>query len=115
MDASRFDTWTRRKFGVATSAAALGGLLALAGLDESDARRRRRRRRKPRCRKLGDSCNDSIREQSCCNSSYLCANVNEFGSGNFCCKQIGDFCDQSSDCCGRDACDFSTGRCRATR
>lgn len=113
MDASRFDTWTRRKFGVATSAAAVGGLLALTGLDADAARRRRRKKKK--CRQLGDFCNDSIRKQNCCNPDQFCSTVQEFGPGNFCCLGVGGFCNTSSDCCGTEGCDFSTSRCRATK
>lgn len=115
MDGSRFDTWTRRKFGLAAGGAAVTSLLSLAGIDDADARRRRGRRRRPQCRKLGQTCNESNKDQRCCNSSQLCAQVPDLGTGNFCCKQVGEFCDTSSDCCGRDACDFSTGRCRSTR
>jgi hypothetical protein len=116
VDGSRFDTWTRRKFGLAAGGAAVAGLLGLAGIDDAEARRGRgRKKKKKQCRKLGEFCNESNRDQKCCNSSYLCAQVPDLGSGNFCCKQVGDFCDTSSDCCGRDACDFATGRCRTTR
>ena len=113
MDGSRFDTWTRRRFGLAAGGAAIAGLLGLAGLDDADARRRRRRKKKKdKCRKLGEFCNQSIREQQCCNSTYLCANVATLGSGNFCCKQRDTPCGTSSECCGNDFCDGATFRCR---
>ena len=116
MDGSRFDTWTRRKFGLAAGGAAVAGLLGLAGLDDADAARRRRGKRKPkRCRKLGDFCNDSIRRQNCCNPNYFCSTVKEFGPGNFCCIGVGGSCDTSSDCCGTEGCDVSTSQCRATK
>ena len=108
VDDSRFDTWTRRKFGLAAGGAAAGGLLALAGLDDADARRRgRRRRRRPQCRRLGQTCNDEIKEQKCCRASQLCAQVTGRGSGNFCCQQIGSSCETSTDCCGNNACDVN--------
>jgi hypothetical protein len=133
LDGSRFDLWTRRRFGLTTGGAALAGLLGVLGLgedDEADAARRhrnnqnnnnqnngrRRRRRRPkRCRNLNQSCDSSVRRLSCCNSNQLCANVPALGSGTFCCVQNGDFCDSSDDCCGNDFCDFSTGRCRRQR
>jgi hypothetical protein len=130
MDAKRFDaiaqdlaaTTSRRGMvkgvGLAAGGAALAGLLGLVGRDAADAagrRRRRNRRRRDQCRKVGQTCNESVKRQSCCKSGQLCANVRELGSGNFCCKQVGSSCSTSSDCCGRDACDFSTGRCRTTQ
>ena len=103
--------------GLAAGGAALASLLGLVGHDEADAarRNRRKRRRRDQCRKLGQTCNDSVKNQSCCKSGQLCANVRDLGSGNFCCKQAGSSCSTSTDCCGRNACDFSTGRCRTTQ
>ena len=103
--------------GLAAGGAALASLLGLVGRDEADAarrKRRRRRRNRQQCRKLGQTCNDSVKNQSCCKSGQLCANVRDLGSGNFCCKQVGSSCTTSTDCCGRNACD-SSGVCITTR
>lgn len=102
--------------GLAAGGAALASLLGLVGRDEADAaRRKRRKRRRDQCRKLGQTCNESAKNQACCKSGQLCAQVSGLGSGNFCCKQVGSSCSTSTDCCGRNACDFSTGRCRTTQ
>ena len=102
--------------GLAAGGAALASLLGLVGRDEADAaRRKRRKRRRDQCRKLGQTCNESAKNQSCCKSGQLCAQVSGLGSSNFCCKQVGSSCSTSTDCCGRNACDFSTGRCRTTQ
>ena len=113
MDGSRFDGWTRRRFGLASGGIATAGLLGLLGLDweEAEARRRRRRkkRKKRRCQRLQQPCDQSRRTQDCCNVNFLCAQVPSLGSGNFCCKQAGQGCSVDNDCCGRDACDNRAG------
>jgi hypothetical protein len=128
MDAKRFDAIAQdlaaatsrrgvvKGVGLAVGGAALAGLLGLVGRDEADARRRRRNRRRDRCRKLQDSCViGGSRRQRCCNNDYLCSEVTQLGFGTFCCKQAGDSCATSADCCGNDACDRNTARCRTTR
>ena len=59
MDSSRFDTWTRRRFGLAT-----GGMVAtlarLASPADADAKnknkQKKKTKKKQRCRKLGQIC-----------------------------------------------------------
>ena len=117
MDDVQFDTWTRRRFGLAAGGAAASvlGLLGAIGLSEDEAeaarknnknknRKNNKRKRKPKCRKLGDTCNDDRRNQQCCSSTQLCAQVQDLGSGNFCCKQLGANCSQNTDCCGKNRC-----------
>lgn len=115
MDETRFDAWTRRKFGLVTGGA-IASLLGLAALPDTEdsveaAKRHRnnnknrnRRRRKKQCRKLGETCDDSRRKQQCCNSAQLCAQVPNLGSGNFCCKQLSQTCSNDNECCGRNRC-----------
>ncbi|MCA9878281.1 MAG: hypothetical protein KC442_10885 [Thermomicrobiales bacterium] len=117
MDETRFDAWTRRRFGLAAGGAAASvlGLLGAIGLSDPDAearkkhnknknRKNNKRKRKPKCRKLGDACDNNRRNQQCCNDNQLCAQVSEFGSGDYCCKQNGYGCQSSSDCCGKNRC-----------
>jgi uncharacterized protein HemX len=123
LDDTQFDTWTRRRFGLAAGGAAASvlGLLGAIGLGDHEAearqkhnknknRKSNKRKRKDKCRKLGDACNDSRRNQQCCNDNQLCAQVTQFGSGNFCCKQNGYNCQFDSDCCGKNRC--SRGVCQ---
>jgi hypothetical protein len=114
MEGSRFDSWTRRRFGLATGSAAMAGLLALVGAVETEAKQNNNnnnnRRRKKKCRKLGQFCDENRRNQSCCNANQLCANVPGLGSGTFCCKHNGQGCSVNNDCCGKNICD-SSGRC----
>jgi hypothetical protein len=109
LDGSRFDGWTRRRFGLVTGGATATGLLSLLGFEEADARRRRRRRKRRKkkqqqCQRLGQSCNQTLRRQQCCNQNQLCAQVSGLGSGNFCCKQNGRGCTVDTECCGNDRC-----------
>jgi hypothetical protein len=117
LDDSQFDTWTRRRFGLAAGGAAASalGLLGAIGLSEHQAEARRnhnknknrkdnKRKRKDKCRKLSDACDDNRRNQQCCNENQLCAQVSQLGSGTFCCKQNGFNCQFDSDCCGKNRC-----------
>ena len=99
MDGSRFDAWTRRNFGVAAGSAAVG-LLALAGLRDAQAQVPEAKN----CRKLGQSCDQTRKNQECCNTNNLCAQIDGEGSGTFCCKQVGGNCKRNSDCCGLNRC-----------
>lgn len=113
MEGSRFDSWTRRKFGLATGGAAAAGLLGLLGATETEAKNNNnnnKNKKKKKCRKLGQTCDENKKNQSCCNVNQLCANVSSLGSGTFCCKQNGQGCSVSSDCCGKNICDNS-GHC----
>jgi hypothetical protein len=115
VDGSRFDGWTRRRFGLVTGGAAAAGLLGLFGLHEQEAgaarrnRRRKRKNRRQKCQKLGQICDASKKRLDCCNANYLCAQVSGLGPGNFCCKQAGQNCTDDNECCGRDACDNRPG------
>ena len=119
LDDTQFDTWTRRRFGLAVGGAAATalGILGGLGLSEEDAEARRRNkpnrnrkndrrknRRRDRCRKLGQSCNENRRRQQCCSSTQLCAQVPNLGSGDFCCRQLSQNCSRDDDCCGRNRC-----------
>jgi hypothetical protein len=103
LDGSRFDAWTRRRFGLATGGAAVASLLGSIGVHEAEAKKKRKKKKK--CRKLQQSCDQSNKKKKCCNKNQLCAQVSHLGSGNHCCKQRGQGCSEDADCCGSDRCD----------
>jgi hypothetical protein len=116
MEGTWFDSWTRRRFGLAAGSAAAAGLFGLLGASETEARKNNNnndRNNKKRCRKLGQSCNENKKNQDCCSAKQLCANVSGLGTGNFCCKQVDQGCLEDTDCCGRNFCD-SSGHCRTS-
>jgi hypothetical protein len=102
----RFDAWTRRRLGLVAGGAAVA-LLGSAIRPAAVARKGKRKR----CRKLEQSCDQTKKSKSCCSSALLCAQVSQLGSGNFCCKQAGQTCQSSTECCGNNACDRGTGKC----
>jgi hypothetical protein len=112
VEGTRFDSWTRRRFGLATGSAAAAGLLGLFGAAGTEAKNNNNNKKK-KCRKLGQTCNENKKNQSCCNDKQLCANVSGLGSGNFCCKQLNQSCSVSTDCCGKNVCD-SSGHCKTS-
>jgi hypothetical protein len=87
----------------------VASLFGLSSLPAADGKKRNKRKR---CRKLEESCDQTKKSKSCCSAQQLCAQVSQLGSGNFCCKQAGQTCSSNSECCGNDACDRNTGKCR---
>jgi hypothetical protein len=115
MDGSQFDAWTRRRFGMAASGAAVASLLGLLGLADANAKHKNKHdgnsnknknnnKTKKKCRKTGQSCDQTQKKKKCCNKNELCAQVRGQGSGNRCCKQRDDGCKKDDDCCGNDRC-----------
>lgn len=119
MDGSRFDAWTRRRFGVAM-AGALALLFGLEASQEADARRKRRavrqrkrkrRKRKRKCEKPRTRCNPQNDKQLCC-PGHACQIVPELG-GHRCCHMRFDPCRDNADCCGNLLC-TPAGLCDTT-
>lgn len=104
MDASRFDAWTRRRFGlvVGTGIAALAGASAR---DDADAKKKRKRKKKKRCKKLKQPCGG---KKKCC-KNLTCAESTANPDGKSCCHQPPGTCADATDCCGRALCE--DGRC----
>ena len=105
MEGSRFDAWTRRRFGLAA-----GGLVAsLLGSRTGDETEAKKQRRKPRCKTLGRLCTPSGTRKCCgdlrCRTTTLNAVVD-----TFCCQTEGNPCEQHSHCCG-DLCCAPSGLC----
>ncbi len=107
MDGSRFDAWTRRKFGLAAGGA-VASLIGLAALPEAEAKKNKNKNKK-QCRKLGQTCDINKKNQRCCKSGQDCAQVQGI-SGNVCCKQQNANCQHNTDCCGTRKC--TNGTCQ---
>jgi hypothetical protein len=111
MDGRTFDAWTRRRVGLAAGGLAMT-LFGWAGEPETAARRKKDKNKdKKRCRKLGQTCDQSKKNKQCCSDKQLCAQISGQGSDTFCCNQRNERCSENSDCCGNDRC--SSGRCSA--
>lgn len=97
MDDSRFDRWTRRRFGHAagSAAAALVGAPAAASA--------RKKCKKIRCRKLLETCEPNSTKQSCC-QGMNCDPVSGQGAALLCCLGRRQRCLASSQCCGQTIC-----------
>lgn len=105
MDGSRFDAWTRRKFGIVVGGFA-AALLALGSTDEGDARKRRRKRRK-RCKRLRAGCTPGGK-RTCC-GELICSTYSATGEvPPRCCKPPREPCAAFDECCSQfcfeDAC-----------
>jgi hypothetical protein len=112
LDGTRFDAWTRRRFGLATGGA-VAGLLGLASLHEAEAKKKnkKKRKKKKQCKKLGQGCDTSVKKKKCCSERQLCSTIQGQGSRTFCCKQNGEGCSRDEDCCGNDFCG-NDNKCR---
>ena len=94
MDATRFDAWTRRRFGLAAGGA-VAAALGLGGPIESEAGKK-----KMRCRKLQQSCKPSGRKKRCCKGKGLLCEIVVGLNGRHCCRGVGAACTETADCCG---------------
>jgi hypothetical protein len=107
MDDSRFDVWTRRRFGLAMGGG-IASLLGLSALDDARARKNKRKRKK-RCKKLKQGCNPGGVKKSCCKGRDLaCAEFPNL-SGNRCCRKARGSCQDAEDCCGDLSCEGIPG------
>jgi hypothetical protein len=113
MDGSRFDAWTRRRFGIAT-----GGVLAslLGGLAVEDAeakkhhKHKKHHKRKKRCLKLRASCTPGGKHKCCGDLKCRVDSVDE-GVHTVCCKTEGKHCDDTAECCSGLGCLIETSEC----
>ena len=110
MDGSRFDAWTRRRFGSAVVGALAAVLGHAAGYDAAGKTRRhkgKRKHTKPRfrnrkCEPHRTSCNPKNERRLCC-APLACGEVPELG-GHHCCARRFQGCTQDSDCCNNTVC-----------
>ncbi|MGH2617060.1 MAG: hypothetical protein ACRDJC_17635 [Thermomicrobiales bacterium] len=97
MDSSRFDAWTRRRFGLATGGA-VAVVLSLSTIDGAKAKKTKRKRR---CKKLGGLCKPSGK-RTCCGQLRCDKKIPTAPS--FCCQKLGASCTDSLHCCGDTGC-----------
>jgi hypothetical protein len=110
MDGSRFDAWTRRRFGgaVAGALAMVVGLATEPAAADGGMRRKRKKRRARKrfkhrpCEKHRTSCNPRNDRRVCC-SPLACGQVPELG-GYHCCARRFQSCTEDSDCCNNMVC-----------
>jgi hypothetical protein len=116
MDGSRFDAWTRRRFGAAAVGLAVG-CLGLGSLTDRTAvgnnrnasskhRRKKKKRRRgevnPACEPLRSRCNPHNTRELCCNG-LACGVVADL-DGNRCCRLRYGECASDGDCCNNLRC-----------
>ncbi len=109
MDGTRFDAWTRRRFGLATGGG-IAALLALAAAETAEAKKRKKR--KKRCRKLGRTCKPGGKRKCC--GTLKCDRISfEPNPKNRCCRKAGQPCSDDLDCCQNLCCPLPAGVCSA--
>jgi hypothetical protein len=97
MDASTFDAWTRRRFGLAIGGASLLGVADRLGAEAKG----KKKKKKVRCRKELQTCDPNDKDKLCCGG----LNCDVFGRGTgfdlHCCLGLRQKCSASqSHCCG---------------
>jgi hypothetical protein len=100
MDGSRFDAWTRRKFGLALG----NGVAFLVGLGQLDdaAAKKKKRKNKKRCKKLTRTCTPGAKKRCC--KGLRCDRV-EFADDHRCCRRTQTACTSDDQCCRAQRCD----------
>lgn len=133
MEESRFDGWTRRRFGLSAGglAASLAGMVVPA---DAAARRKNKKRDKIRCRQALERCDPNGAAERCCSglncdlfgiqpglrcclglqtrcdaaSNRCCRSLDctavDGLDGDRCCASIGEDCTAKEDCCGDAIC-----------
>jgi len=114
MDGSRFDAWTRRRFGAAAVGLAAGCVeLVMRGdrtslVTTTEAKQRRKKKKKrrgevnPACEPLRSRCNPHNTRELCCNG-LACGVVADL-DGNRCCRLRYGECVSDGDCCNNLFC-----------
>lgn len=114
MTESRFDGWTRRRFGLATG----GAVAANLGLTAFDAMAGRRKKRKKRCRRLHQVCRQVDGTEKRCCKPLTCTDETETVGEAACCRFFRTPCASDGQCCGTFKCrkviGLSGNRCCAS-
>ncbi len=99
MDGSRFDAWTRRRFGLAAGGFA-GALRGLMGFDGAVAKKGKKRKR--RCKRAGQGCGSGKRRKCCKN--LVCQPIEARGGAKLCCREVGGSCSLENNVCCSGLC-----------
>lgn len=113
MHDSRFDDWTRRRFGL-VAGGGLAALLVVGHPDEAASRKRKRKRKRrrnpqPRCAGAGRPCVDTDPDPGCC-AGLACEWLALDSDGATCCHPDGAQCTPETPCCSTN-CDAETETC----
>ena len=98
MESSRFDAWTRRRFGLAVGGGA-AALLGLSQLDDADAKKK-----KKRCKKIKQACKAKGKKKRCC-KKLTCGTSVAIPEGTHCCRKAPGTCTDATECCAPALCD----------
>lgn len=102
MDGSRFDAWTRRRFGLA--AGRLTGSLVGVGVLRDNAEAKKKGK-KDSCRTLNQSCK-LTGKRACCKKGGLSCQLPVVGvGGRACCLPGNKPCQRDNDCCSEQCTD----------
>ena len=97
MDGSRFDAWTRRRFGLAA-----GGVVAsLFGLSQLDIDDSEAKKGKKRCRNLGQNCRTGGKRECCRKKGLSCQIFDEGSDARRCCRKGFEPCTGDEQCCSQ--------------
>jgi Chaperone of endosialidase len=101
MDDTRFDAWTRRRFGFAAGGLA-AAVLGLAGSEDAQTKKKN----KKRCKKLGAGCKPGGKRKCC--GTLRCDQISfEPSPKTRCCRKEGDPCGDHLHCCDNLCCQDS--------
>ncbi len=104
MEATHFDAWTRRRFGLVAGGLA-ATVLGFAGIEDAQTRKSR----KKRCKKLGVSCKTGGKRRCC--GTLKCDRIHFDASPKTrCCRKKDQPCGDNDDCCFGLCCQLS-GTC----
>ena len=93
MDGSRFDLWTRRRFGMAAG----GATVALLAGTRSATVAKKNKKKKKRCKRLLDPCSPGGKRKCC--KTLTCLPQTFMGSDFRCCKPLNASCGADDECC----------------
>jgi hypothetical protein len=106
MDASRFDAWTRRRFGLIAG----GSIASLAGLSAIADSEAKKKKKKKKCKKLKNGCKTSGKKKRCC-KGLTCGESVAIPEGTHCCRKAQGACTDATECCAPSLCNVGEGRC----